>query len=173
MSDRPSHALADVELRPRRDADRDFLCRLYASTRTDELAATPWTDEQKRAFLEWQFEAQTTHYDAVYGDARFLVVERDDMPIGRLYLQRRDDEIRVVDIALLPEHRGHGLGRRLMEDVLAEAAADGLAVRIHVETHNPAMHLYERLGFRRVDTNGVDHLMEWLPVDADRGGVLR
>lgn len=155
-----------VALRPRRDADRDFLCLLYASTRTDELAAAPWNDSEKRAFLEWQFEAQTTHYDAVYADATFLIVERAGEPIGRLYLQRRADEIRVVDIALLPEHRGHGLGRRLMEDVLAEAAADGLAVRIHVEANNPAMRLYERLGFRQVDTNGVYHLMEWLPVDA-------
>lgn len=162
-----------VVLRPRCDADRDFLCRLYASTRADELAATPWSDAEKQAFLEWQFEAQTTHYDAVYADARFLVVERDGEPIGRLYLQRRADEIRVVDIALLPEHRGHGLGHRLMEDVLAEAATDDLAVRIHVEANNPAMRLYERLGFRRVDTNGVYHLMEWLPVDGGPGDLVR
>jgi len=157
------HGLVGVELRPRRDDDREFLARLYASTRADEMALLDWPAKEKAAFLAMQFEAQTRHYDEHYADAEFLVVERDGLPIGRLYLQRREDEIRVVDIALLPEARRGGIGGRLLLQVLDEAAETGRVVRIHVEQNNPAMSLYHRLGFCKIDDLGIYHLMEWKP----------
>ncbi len=110
-----------------------------------------------------QFEAQTHHYDEHYSDAEFLMIEREGRPVGRLYLHRRDDEIRIVDIALLPEERRGGIGGRLLQQVLDEAAETGRMVRIHVEQNNPAMSLYNRLGFRKIDDLGVYHLMEWKP----------
>ena len=152
-----------VELRPRRDDDRDFLARLYAGTRADEMALLDWSSEEKEAFLAMQFEAQTHHYDEHYSDAEFLMIEREGRPVGRLYLHRRDDEIRIVDIALLPEERRGGIGGRLLQQVLDEAAETGQMVRIHVEQNNPAMSLYNRLGFRKIDDLGVYHLMEWKP----------
>jgi len=158
--------LVGVELRPRRDDDRPFLERLYASTRADEMTLLDWPAQEKAAFLAMQFEAQTQHYDEHYADAEFLVVERDGLPIGRLYLQRREDEIRVVDIALLPEARRGGIGGRLLKRVLDEADETGRVVRIHVERNNPAMVLYQRLGFRKIDDLGVYHLMEWTPAES-------
>ena len=153
--------LVGVELRPRRDDDRPFLARLYASTRADEMALLDWSQEEKTAFLAMQFEAQTRHYDEHYGDAEFLIIERNHEPIGRLYLQRREDEIRIVDIALLPKAQRAGIGGRLLRRVLDEAADTGRAVRIHVERNNPALALYQRLGFRKIDDLGVYYLMEW------------
>ena len=153
--------LAGIKLRLKRDDDRPFLADLYASTRADEMALLDWPAEEKTAFLAMQFEAQTRHYDEHYADAEFLVIERDGLSIGRLYLQRREDEIRVVDIALLPEARRGGIGGRLLRRVLDEATETGRVVRIHVERNNPAMVLYKRLGFRRIDDLGVYHLMEW------------
>ena len=147
--------------RPVTEADRPFLAELYASTRREELAAVPWAGEQKEAFLRSQFEAQRRHYDEHYPDCAFLVIEGPEGPIGRLYLDRWDDEIRLVDIALLPEHRGTGLGTSILERVLAEGKEARLPVRIHVERENPARRLYERLGFRPVDSNGIYTLMEW------------
>ncbi len=157
----PESEGSQVELRPRRDDDRDFLSRLYASTRADEMALLDWSAEEKNAFLAMQFEAQTRHYDEHYADAEFMIIERDKTPIGRLCLHRRVDEIRVVDIALLPEARRSGIGGRLLKRVLDEAAETGRVVRIHVERNNPAISLYDRLGFRRIDDLGVYHLMEW------------
>ncbi len=82
-------------------------------------------------------------------------------PIGRLYLDRRPGELRIIDIALLSEQRGAGIGGALMQTVLDEAALLGKPVRIHVEKNNPAMHLYDRIGFRQVEDQGVYWLMEW------------
>lgn len=152
---------ARCTLRPEQPSDRDFLRRLYASTREDEVATVAWSDDEKRRFLGWQFEAQTRHYDQHYADAERLIVVVDGQPAGRLYVQVRDDELRVVDIALLPAARGRGIGGALMRDVMQRAQAGGRKVRIHVEATNPAQRLYQRLGFHRVDTNGVYHLLEW------------
>jgi len=126
----------------------------------------PWTDEQKAAFLDMQFTAQKTHYEQYYPDCAFMVIEMDQVAIGRLYIDRADDDIRITDIALLPEFRGRGIGLMLMEEILAEGQATGKRVTIHVEHDNPARRLYDRLGFHQVDTNGVYHLMEWCPSPA-------
>lgn len=143
------------------DSDVPFLRYLYGTTRQEEMAMVPWTAEQKAAFLDMQFLAQKTHYEDFYPDCQFLVIQLEGAPIGRLYIDRLPDDIRLVDIALLPEHRGRGIGRMLMEEVLAEGRESGRKVTIYVEHYNPARHLYDRLGFRHVDTNGIYHLMEW------------
>ncbi|WP_461846825.1 GNAT family N-acetyltransferase [Bradyrhizobium elkanii] len=154
---------ADAGLTFRRIADSDlaFLARLYASTRTDELAVTPWSAEQKAAFLAMQFQAQHRHYQQYYPTADWLVTMRGGEDIGRLYVDRWPGEHCVIDIAFLPEHRGSGLGGALMRDVLEEAARAGKAVSIHVEKFNPAMRLYRRLGFLTEEDKGVYDLMRW------------
>lgn len=152
-------------LRPITEADDDFLFRLYASTREDELAATDWSDEQKAEFLRMQFDAQHRHYQEHYDGARFDVVLEDGEPVGRLYVDRSPerfpDEIRLVDIAFLPEHRGRGLGSQLLGELIEEARGAAKRLTIHVEIYNPAMRLYERLGFRPISQYGMYHLMEW------------
>jgi ribosomal protein S18 acetylase RimI-like enzyme len=154
--------MARVELRPATVEDRDLLERVYASTRARELALVPWSDEQKRAFVRFQFEAQSTDYASNYPDASFDVVLVDGAPAGRLYVERRPRENRIIDIALLPEFRGRGVGTRLLQAVLDESAAAGSAVTIHVERDNPAQTLYGRLGFQvAADDGGVYMLMEW------------
>ena len=141
--------------------DLPFILRVYASTREEELAMTPWDDAEKESFLKMQFDAQHSHYQQHFPNASYQIIERKGEPIGRLYLDRRPDELRIIDIALLSEQRGTGIGGALMRQVLDEAALLGKPVRIHVERNNPAMHLYERLGFRQVEDQGVYWLMEW------------
>lgn len=150
-----------LSLRPISDVDLPFLNRLYHTTRDYEMALVDWSEEQKDAFLTMQFEAQHRHYQIHYADAAFDIIELGGRPIGRLYLQRREDEFRVVDIALLPKYRRRGIGSYYLKSVMEKAAEQGLPVRIHVEHNNPAMGLYLRLGFVQIDTNGVYHLMEW------------
>lgn len=146
-ADQPAGEAGAIHLRPATDEDRAFLLTVYSETRTEELSVVPWTDDQKAAFLRMQFEAQDTWYRQVYPGAAFLVILRDRTPIGRLYVARSDAEVRVVDIALLPEHRGQGIGSGLIADLLATADRDGLPVTLRVEPWNPAKRLYERLGF--------------------------
>jgi ribosomal protein S18 acetylase RimI-like enzyme len=150
-----------VRFRPASEEDVPFMVRLYASTREQELRAVPWSAEEKEQFLLSQFNAQKLHYDTHYEQCEFLIIEQDGRPIGRLYIDRLPDDIRIIDIALVPEIRGKGLGRILLQEILDEAAASGRSVSIHVEHFNPAMRLYERLGFRHIDTNGVYDRMEW------------
>ena len=154
---------ASTTLRPVTPEDHELLYRIYASTREDEMAQVDWTREQKEDFLRFQFEAQHKYYTEQFPDAAFDLVLLDGEPIGRLYIDRRDDEIRLIDIALLPESRGGGIGGRLMKEILDEGAAAGKLVRIHVEQFNPAMRLYLRLGFEKIEEQGVYHLMEWTP----------
>jgi len=158
---------ARITLRPVLPQDEPFLFALYASTRTEELAPVDWDDAQKESFLRMQFAAQQQFYKDRFAQARFDVVLAGDRPIGRLYVDRREDEIRVIDIALLTEHRGAGIGSELLRDLLAEAAGLDKPVRIHVERFNPALRLYERLGFTRVADHGVYYLMEWSKGDRD------
>ena len=150
-----------VTFRPCTDDDVPFLRHLYGTTREDELRPVPWTDEEKRGFLDMQFAAQKAHYEEHYPGCAFLVIELEGRPIGRLYVDRGEEDIRIVDITLVPEIRGRGIGGMLMAELLAEGQATKKSVSIHVEHDNPAQRLYQRLGFTHVDTYGVYHLLEW------------
>jgi ribosomal protein S18 acetylase RimI-like enzyme len=151
-----------IRYRPATAEDVPFLRYLYGTTREVEMRMLPWSEAQKVEFLDQQFHAQKSHYEDFYPEAEFLVMETNEgKPVGRLYIDRRPEEIEVIDIALLPELRGHGLGRILLEEVLAEGRETNRRVLIYVENFNPARHLYDRLGFRHIDTNGVYHVLEW------------
>lgn len=153
----------NVALRPVEPGDVAFLHRVYASTREEELALVNWDEKQKAAFLRMQFHAQSSYYEEHYRGAEFSVILSDDLPAGRLYVARWREEIRIVDIALLPEHRGMGIGTRLLNDLISESEAAGQLISIHVERFNPALRLYERLGFHAVADKGVYLLMERVP----------
>jgi len=154
---------AEVGLTFRRitDADLPVLARIYASTRAEELAPVPWSDAEKAAFLDMQFRAQHAHYRQYYPEADWLMTMRGNENVGRLYLERLPSQHRIIDIALLPEYRGRGLGEALLRDLLDEAAAAGKPVSIHVEKLNPAMRLYRRLGFVTEEDKGIYDLMRW------------
>lgn len=150
-----------VTLRAAQPADEAFLCDVYASTRAEELALTDWSAEQKAVFCRQQFTAQDAHYRQHYPTAQYSIIEGDGVAAGRLFVDRWEKEIRIMDIALLPEHRGAGIGTRLLRGLQEEARAAGKALSIHVEKFNPALRLYERLGFRAKEDKGVYVLMEW------------
>ncbi len=153
---------AAVTLRPITPEDMDFLLAVYASTRAEEMDQVPWSDEQKADFLRFQFEAQHRYYQEHFPAAAFDLIVVGDEPVGRLYVDR-------LDIALLPERRGSGLGSQLLDQLLNEAREASKLVRIHVEHNNPAMRLYLRLGFEKIEEQGVYHLMEWRP-SGESGG---
>lgn len=151
-------------LRSERPDDRAFLLRLYASTRAQELSLVPWPEAQKAMFVAMQFDAQARHFRTQYRGARWRVIEVDGAPVGRLYVDEGEDAILVVDIALLPEVRGRGLGRRVMEEVMRDAAAGRKSVALHVDRQNPARRLYESLGFQiQADDGGIYLRMAWQP----------
>ena len=121
----------------------------------NELAPTGWSDEDKAVFCRRQFDAQSAHYRENYPGASLQIIERDGISIGRLYVAHWEREIRIIDISLLPEHRGAGIGTELLRGLQEEARSAGKSLTIHVERFNPALRLYERLGFKQVEDKGV------------------
>ena len=152
-----------IGYRPMTDEDLPFVAELFASTRAEEVAATGWPPEMQRAFLEQQHRAQHQHYRQVNPDGEWLIVERDGAAVGRLYLNESDDELHLMDISLLPEARGGGLGGAIMADLMADAAARARPIGLYVEKFNPARRLYVRLGFEAVEDSGVHDRMLWRP----------
>jgi ribosomal protein S18 acetylase RimI-like enzyme len=146
---------AELTLREATVDDEPFLFRVYADSRREELAHVPWTDEQRHAFLASQFAAQYRYYRENYDGATYQIVLADGQPVGRLFVARWPDEIRVVDIALLTEYRGAGVGTRVMRELCDEADAIGTPIGIHVEKQNAARRLYTRLGFGERQDRGV------------------
>lgn len=121
----------------------------------------PWTEEQKAGFCRMQFEAQHAHYHTHYPNSAYDILQQDGRDIGRLYVDRTEAEILVLDITLLPEYRGGGRGAGLLRDLQEEARATGKVLTIYVEKFNPARRLYDRLGFQEKEDVGVYQLMKW------------
>ena len=150
-----------LSLRAQSAIDQDFLLQLYASTRQAELSSLAWPQAQLDAFLQQQFQAQNTQYLASYPDALFQIIEYEGEAIGRLYVAHLQEEVRLIDIALLPEYQNLGMGEHLIKGVLDDARTASIPERIHVEQLNPAQRLYKRLGFQIREQRGVHLFMEY------------
>lgn len=161
-----------TRLRPATAEDRACEIAVYRSTREPELALTAWTEAQRQAFVVMQFDAQQAHYRHHWPQSSCDLIEQTDAGtgcrvIGRLWVDRRPDELHVLDISLLPAARGQGLGSRFLGDLMEEARARRRRVTISVELHNPARRLYERLGFLpQGEPEGLYQRMAWQPVTA-------
>ena len=150
-----------VTLREATPADRDFLRALFASTRGDELAALALDPKQADAFIDMQFNVQQQSYSARYSTAQNSIILLDGCPVGRMLVDRTEEAIRLVDIALLADYRNQGLGSLLIRGLLEEAAAAHKPLQLSVHKFNPAARLYERLGFVKVGDTGAQFKMEW------------
>ncbi len=148
-----------VTRRPAQENDLPFLLIVYGSTRAEEMAQLPWSDDEKSAFLKSQLESQHAYYAQVFPSADREVLLVDGEPAGRFYVDRGQNEIHVIDIALLPPFRNRGIGSHLLGEILAEGARSGVKVTIYVEKNNPAKRLYQRLGFEVIDQDDVYYLL--------------
>jgi ribosomal protein S18 acetylase RimI-like enzyme len=156
------NASSDVALRPPLPEDEQFLYELYASTRVDELARVPWSEEQRAAFLKLQLRARDQSYRMYYPGIDDQVILFKERPVGRLIVVRADEEIRLVDIALLPAHRRAKIGTALIKGLMVEASNLNKSIRLQVEKSNPqAKKLYERLGFTTLGENSTHFQMEY------------
>lgn len=152
-----------LRLRPATSEDKPFLLNLFATTRSDELAVMNWKENQKEAFIAMQFKAQSQQYLTNYPHAQNSIILWNDDPIGRLLLDRSELEFTLVDVALLPGHRGTGIGTCLIQEIVKEAAAAGKPIRLHVLTSSAAKRLYERMGFSRIGGDAAYLEMLWVP----------
>ncbi len=143
--------------------DQDFLWRLYVSTRVDELSAFGWPPEQQEMFLRMQYRARCGGYEATYPHAEYTILLEDGLAAGGMIVSRSSAEVRLVDISILPEYRNRGYGAHQVSNLVREAAALGLPLRLSVRRENPARRLYERLGFVSIGQDAMYIEMERPP----------
>lgn len=153
-----------ISLRAFCEEDEELLVRLYRSTREAELAMVPWDEAQRQSFVRSQHSAQLRHYQTEYPQATHHIIELDGRPAGRVYVDRRELEIRILDITLLPEHRGHGIGLSIIRGLMEEATQTGRSVSTHLDSFAPgnrSQSLFEREGFKAAESNGFYTLFVW------------
>jgi GNAT superfamily N-acetyltransferase len=151
-----------LRLRSVTPEDDEFLLSVYFSTRAEELDQAEWQEGQKEAFVKWQFDLQRREYDARFPDAEYYVILIDDKRAGRIWMGRDDEQIRLLDIALLPEFQNRGAGTYLLRQLIAEASRSEKALRHMVFVlNNEAHRFYERLGFVIIEDFGAYKHMEW------------
>jgi GNAT superfamily N-acetyltransferase len=153
-----------ASFRPATSGDEPFLIAVYGSTRTEELVLTNWDQAQRDAFLKMQFDAQQAHYRQTYPGGEHLIILVDGATIGRLYIADIAEEVRVLDITVLPPNRNAGIGTPIIKELMSDATAIGKPLRIWVESYNPSLRLFERLGFVKSSEAGHSRLMEWRAV---------
>lgn len=154
--------LGDLVLRTEREDDADFRLELFKGSRAPEWYMIQWEPNLLEQIMRQQFHAQTGSYAQQFPHARFDIIELDGQPIGRIVVDRPDDQVHLVDLAIAPDRRGRGLGEAILRALMAEAEAAGRPVRLEVASSNdPSMRLYHRLGFRQVDETPLYIAMEW------------
>nr|WP_256452183.1 GNAT family N-acetyltransferase [Luteibacter aegosomatis] len=152
-----------LDLRRATDSDVAFLRRLYADSRAGELAIVPWPEAVLDAFLDSQFALQHRHYVTHFARADFFIVERQGVPVGRFYVDDRDDHRHVIDISLCIGDQGKGHGTRLMQALMSRAARARQSVTLQVsQANHHAQAFYRRLGFQVIGENGSHLAMQWI-----------
>lgn len=160
--EQPANVAPALTLREVLPEDEQFLYEVYGSTRADELGQIPWSEEQLKMFLKMQLNARDQSYRMYYPEIDDRIILFKNERVGRLIVVRTGEEIRLADIALLPEYRGAGIGTSLVKDLLVEANESGRPVRLQVERPNQqAKVLYERLGFTTMGENSTHFQMEY------------
>jgi GNAT superfamily N-acetyltransferase len=159
---------SDITFKAMSDDDMAFLSELYRTTRWQEVQQAPWDDEQRKVFLHQQFTAQHEHYITHYPNAEKLLIIKKNEAIGRIYVDRDEVSICLIDVALMPKYKHRGIGTTLLKELLTEAQKGGKKVLIHVENFNPAYQWYIKHGFQHIEDKGVYQYMEWHPQNFDQ-----
>ncbi len=144
--------------------DADLLLAIFASTRESDLRllrlSGALSGSGSDAFLRMQFDAQSRHYGASYPNACDLIITVSDRPAGRILVDESATEILIIDLALLPEYRGIGVGAKLVRRMFESADANQLAIRCYVGTQSDARAFWDHLGFEELGSTGAHLMME-------------
>ncbi len=156
--------MANITLRTIEHKDMELLFTIFASTRTEEMIVTGWDNKQINEFLLMQFNLQHTQYEQNYKNASLDIIMYDNKPAGRLYINRTVDDIRIIDISILPEFRHKGIGNYFLTELINESEQSNIQLSLHVEFNNPALQWYEKLGFKKIKEIGIYYYMKREPI---------
>jgi Acetyltransferases len=159
--EQPDSQTGKISLRPVTPEDESLLFTIYCSGRAEEMASVPWTDAQREAFLRLQFNAQTNYYRDYYAGSEHSIILFNGIEVGRIQVVQDETQIHILDITVLTQYRGQGIGTPIIKSIMDRAAASSLPVIIYVETFNPSASLFRRLGFIVKDDDNLNFLFEW------------
>ncbi|MEI7028219.1 GNAT family N-acetyltransferase [Paenibacillus sp. y28] len=143
--------------------EHPLLFRLYTTGRQQEVEHWGWDEAQLQTFLQMQYRFQQQSYAMQYPGSRLYIIQLDGQDAGKVHVAQTDEEWVLVDIAVLPEQRGSGIGSRIIRRIQEQAAEQGKPVRLTVAAGNPAARLYERLEFKLDSYNELHAVMRWYP----------
>ena len=152
-----------ISLRSVTADDEQLLLEIYQSSRGDDLRGLGWAEDRISEFLAMQYEAQQRFFESEYKRAADEIVLFEGKEAGRLIVERREHEIRLIDVALLSEHRNRGIGAFLIRKLQDEARREKKPLRLQIIRFNRAVNLLERSGFVRTSETGTHFQMEWTP----------
>jgi GNAT superfamily N-acetyltransferase len=156
-------SLMQITFRGVQPADDQFIFEVYSSSREQEMALVPWNDAQREAFLRMQCAAQLSHYQKHHPKAEHAIILEEGSPVGRIYIDRAENKIEILDLTILTAHRGKGTGSYILKQLQDESRKVNKPLNIYVESFNPSLALFERLGFKKKSDEGINFLMEWNP----------
>jgi ribosomal protein S18 acetylase RimI-like enzyme len=150
-----------LTLRPARIDDQEFLYLLFYSVYLEKLHPVPMSEEEKKQLLDLMYQGFTQHYNsrAISSDDRLVLLNNES--IGRIILLQTCEEIRLADLAILPQYRGRGIGSALISQVQTESVMSKRPIRLQVARFDRALRLYQRLGFYKTDAIGPYLHLEW------------
>lgn len=144
--------------------EEEFFYLLYRKSREQELALWNWTEQEKEAFLHMQYTFQCQSYQRQFPNLEARMIYFESGPIGKLLTVRNQNEWRLVDITLLPDYQGIGIGSHFLLELQNEARTRKVPLCLSVQTNNvKAYEWYQRLGFQKVSENEVYISMQWSP----------
>lgn len=152
-----------VSLRPETQNDLDFLRDLVFAVRETEPGFRALDLSERTRLLAEQFQLQHRDYHLRFPNAHFLIIEADQKPIGRFYLNHDIDHILIVELSILPAFQNFGIGTQLLKTVIAEATRTQIPIHLSVVIGNPAENFYRALQFKPVKSTGSHIEMTWTP----------
>ena len=144
--------------------DGEFLFKVYASSRAEEIGPWGWTKEQQLQFLRMQHVAQQEAYQRQYPGLQYKIIFQYENKVGRVAISELNEELVLVDIILLPEFQHKGIGSWIVGELQQEAVQKKKLIRLNVLANSQAQQLYERFGFQVVANGEVYSSMKWLPI---------
>lgn len=169
MSESPEQGVPPVTRRLAQPDDEAFLFALYVQNRRNEMAAWGLAHALPDQLLRMQFTSREATYRTQYPLAEDHILLHDERPIGRVLIDRTGPAFVLVDIALVSDVQGRGIGTRELKALQEEAAGEDRPVRLSVVSTNPARRLYARLGFVSLGDDGVYEQMEWQSTRIKKG----
>jgi len=142
-----------IKLIPADESHHEFSYQLTVTTMGDYTTK----------ILGWDDKTQRKYHTHDWQTKRPLIIMYGNQPIGTIYMFENENYIEIGQFYLLPEYQNEGIGSYLLSSVLENSDKTGLLAKLVVLKVNPAISLYRRHGFKIVDSNEYQYLMEREP----------